>query len=117
TRGRGRLPLPFAEGAAISPHCLASVLPGPRLIRANAGSVAQIFENPRFSASTQHSCKKDGVSVAGMSQEVSTVHLSTGRPLRHAGFLIHIVRVISQWGSTWVVSRVVASLARNTSPS
>jgi hypothetical protein len=63
---------------------------GMRLIRANTSSVAQIFENPPFDASTQHACQEDGVSVAGMSQEVSTVHLSTGCPLRPAGFLIQM---------------------------
>jgi hypothetical protein len=63
---------------------------GHALIRANTSSVAQIFENPPFDASTQHACQEDGVSVAGMSQEVSTVHLSTGCPLRPAGFLIQM---------------------------
>jgi hypothetical protein len=51
----------FAEGAAISPYCLASVLRWPRLIRAKAGSVAQIFENLPFGASTQHACQENGV--------------------------------------------------------
>jgi hypothetical protein len=58
-----KLPLRFgfAEGAAISPYCLASVLRWPRLIRAKAGGVAQIFENAAFDASTQHGCQEDGV--------------------------------------------------------
>jgi hypothetical protein len=61
-----------------------------QLIRANPSRVAQIFENLPFDASAQHACQEDGVSVAGMSQEVSTVHLSTGYPLRPARFLFQM---------------------------
>jgi hypothetical protein len=86
----GRAALPLLRAPQSHPIVWRLFCGDMRLIRANAGSAAQIFENLPFDAWPQHACQEDGVSVAGMSRQVSTVHLSTGRPLRPAGFLFQM---------------------------